>query len=91
MPRINLLPVKAARRRDTAKNELYVVLALLVAVLIGLYGWYGMTGADISEMEQRLAQLFQHIGSVGKQTVTEKNQKDRSRDRTRQAHSAQLK
>ncbi len=71
MPRVNLLPVRAARRRDTAKNEMFAAMGIVVLVLLGLYLWYGSIESDIEDMKQRtdqitrdIEQLTQDVGKV---------------------------
>ena len=61
MPRVNLLPVKAARRRDTAKNELYAVIGIVVLTLVGLYLWYAGQQSELAAMNARLAEANRDI------------------------------
>jgi type IV pilus assembly protein PilN len=64
MPRINLLPVKQARKRDTAKNELLLVVCTILLVLFGLYSWYGHNEDQITWLEDRLKRVETDISSL---------------------------
>ena len=64
MPRINLLPVKAARRVGNARNEIMVFGVVLLVIFGGLYSWYLSVNAEISEMQARIDELAQEIVKV---------------------------
>ena len=67
MPRINLLPIKAARRLDSARNELLVVVALVLTTVVGLVAWYFSVEAEVTEAEQNLTQVQAEIERLGKE------------------------
>jgi type IV pilus assembly protein PilN len=67
MPRINLLPVKAAKRVDTARNELFVFAGAVLMTLVGLYYWYASISSDIDEVNQRIQAIKGDITNVEKQ------------------------
>ena len=54
MPRINLLPVRAARKRDVARNELFMTVGALAGMLFLLFLWYGTVESEIGEIEDSL-------------------------------------
>ncbi len=54
MMRINLLPLRAARRRDTARQELLTLAGVLVAVLVGLFVLSTMNASEIDDWEQQV-------------------------------------
>jgi type IV pilus assembly protein PilN len=66
MPRINLLPVKAAKRVGNARNELLIFAGILAFVLVGLYFWYARVQVDISDMQARLDDLKTEIAKIDK-------------------------
>jgi type IV pilus assembly protein PilN len=73
MIRINLLPIKAARKREYVKQQLILGAVLLVGVIVGLFMWYqGMEGqiadkkADITEAKKKIEQYKKTIGEVEK-------------------------
>lgn len=73
MIKINLLPVRAERRRLGMQQQMLLFGLLLVLVGIGLYYWYSATAAQIhdrrakiSEMETEITQLAAVIAEVDK-------------------------
>lgn len=54
MMRINLLPIKAAKRHDVARNELLMLVAVLVVLILGLYYWYASVAGEIEDLQLRL-------------------------------------
>ena len=64
MPHINLLPVKAARKRDSAKNELFAVIGLIAATMLGLYFWNSSISGDVEELERKLRQVKTEIAGL---------------------------
>ena len=57
MPRINLLPVRAARKVDSARTELLVMGGVLLAVFAGQYYWYASIESELEELEQRTSEI----------------------------------
>lgn len=66
MPRINLLPVRAARQADLARRELGAVAGLLLAVVAGLYAWYLAGEGQIAARQANLDGLHADIARVEK-------------------------
>lgn len=66
MIQINLLPVKARKRRETAKQffSLYL-LSILLAFLVMGYMWYSKNN-DIASFNNRLGQLQQEVNQYAK-------------------------
>lgn len=69
MPRINLLPVKAARRVGNARNELITFAVLIVATVLGLYYWYALVQHDISDVEAQIEETKGEIAKIDKTLV----------------------
>lgn len=70
MPRINLLPVKAAKRVGNARNELLMFAGIFAFVLVALYSWYARVQVEISDMQARSRDLQSEIAKIDK-TVTQ--------------------
>lgn len=66
MPRINLLPVRAARRADSARNEIIGLGLCLCVLLLGLYGWYSHMSSQILDVQNKIAEAKLEIGKVEK-------------------------
>lgn len=71
MIRINLLPVRAARKKETAKQQIAVLVLTLLVVAgigVGVYAYYlakvSATKSDISAAEQESAQLKVKLGEI---------------------------
>jgi type IV pilus assembly protein PilN len=69
MPRINLLPVKAAKRVGNARNEIIMFGAGLLVTVVGLYYWYMLVASDISDMQARIDDLGQEIVKIEKKVT----------------------
>jgi type IV pilus assembly protein PilN len=84
MIRINLLPAKAAKKRDTAQQQ---VLAFFLAILLaggGMYGWYYFTEEEVDEIQnqvtaaqKQLAALKKSAGDLSQYEAREKDLKER--------------
>lgn len=61
MLRINLLPIKAAKKHDTAKQELIGAAGLLLLTAGGLYMWNSSISTDISEAGARITRVNAEI------------------------------
>jgi len=66
MPRINLLPVKAARRRDTARHEMFAMIGLVLMCMVGLYFWYFSLDNEVEELRSRIGRLNAEIAGLEK-------------------------
>src|SRR3954466_15008359 len=71
MIRINLLPVRAAKKREFGRQQLLLFVLLLALAAIGNYFWYGGVSGelakldrDISSTRTEIAQLEKTIGEV---------------------------
>lgn len=66
MPRINLLPVRAARQIGQARRELIVFAGLVLGLLVVLYGWYAATESEIGSAKNRLTDLGVELTALEK-------------------------
>jgi type IV pilus assembly protein PilN len=71
MIRINLLPVRAAKKREFGRQQIVLLGLLLVLVGIGNYFWYSKVDSELSGLDHRIAttradiaQLEKTIGEV---------------------------
>lgn len=71
MIKINLLPVRAAKRKETARQQAVILVATLVLVLLialGAYSYFllriSSTKEEISKSEQELSELKAQIGKI---------------------------
>jgi type IV pilus assembly protein PilN len=54
MMRINLLPIKAERKRDTARQELVILGSILGGIVVLLFLWRTITAAEISDWQEQV-------------------------------------
>jgi len=71
MIKINLLPVRAAKRKETVRQQVVILAGTLLLVLLlalGAYSYYliriNSTQTEISRVEQELAELKVKIGKI---------------------------
>jgi type IV pilus assembly protein PilN len=71
MIRINLLPVRAAKKREFGRQQIVLLALLLVLVAIGNYFWYTRVDSELTRLDRRIAttradiaQLEKTIGEV---------------------------
>jgi type IV pilus assembly protein PilN len=71
MIKINLLPVRATKKKETAKQQLSIFLLTVIAVLLIALGIYSITLAkisaakdEISKSEQEIKRLKEKIGEI---------------------------
>lgn len=64
MMRINLLPVRAARRQGSARQELLILSGILAAVIVGLFTWWTVQTSKISDMQERVERVRTEMESV---------------------------
>lgn len=69
MLRINLLPIKAARRRESARLQMLVGLGVVLLAVLGMVGIHSTKAADLTtlaankkQIDQTIAKLKQEIG-----------------------------
>lgn len=86
MIRINLLPVRAARKKENLKNQLYIFLFSLVLVLVGLFfvdssnkSKIRQLNAEIKKNEAEIDRLKAIIGEVGKLKARKKSLEDKTK------------
>ncbi|RLB58661.1 MAG: hypothetical protein DRI34_04240 [Deltaproteobacteria bacterium] len=69
MIRINLLPIRAAKKREYVKQQLLLFVVLIIGTLVGLYLWYDMVEGEITskkkEIEQIKADIAQYNQAIG--------------------------
>jgi type IV pilus assembly protein PilN len=73
MIKINLLPIKASRKREYVKQQLILAVVLVLGALVGCYMWYSaMSGKiedkkkEITTAQQQIEQYKKAIGEVEK-------------------------
>jgi type IV pilus assembly protein PilN len=71
MIKINLLPVRAAKKKESVRQQLSILFLLIIAVLVIALGFYSFTLAkistaqdEISRSEQDLKRLKEKIGEI---------------------------
>lgn len=69
MLRINLLPTKASKKQATAKNELYLVAASFVVLLVGLYAAYWFQSSEVDTLNGRIATAEAEVAALKKDVV----------------------
>ena len=61
MIKINLLPIKATRKREYVKQQLILGVVLLLGALIGCYMWYSSMGGKIADKKKEIVSAKQQI------------------------------
>lgn len=69
MPRINLLPIKAAQRAENTKKEILFFLLIFICLGGGLYFWHAQGTDQIDIMVQQISQVSTTVKKL-KQDVT---------------------
>jgi type IV pilus assembly protein PilN len=84
MIRINLLPVKAGKKRETGQQQLLAFLFALIVAGVGLFYWYNLVEGDIETLNgqvgaarTQLAQLKKKAGDLSEYEAREKDLKER--------------
>jgi type IV pilus assembly protein PilN len=67
MPRINLLPIKAAKRNKSVRQELIVVVILCVGVMGGLKMWNDSVSQQIRTTRTKVSKIKGDIKSLSKE------------------------
>ncbi len=66
MIKINLLPIKAARKREYVKQQLILALLLIFGTIIGLYLWWNSVDSEIANKQKQIKQAQQQIQQYNK-------------------------
>jgi len=66
MIRINLLPVKAAKKKDLGLRQLTLLIVLVLGALVGNYLWYGGVQRELATKRSQVAKLEQDIKQLEK-------------------------
>ena len=69
MLRINLLPIKAARKHDTAKQELLIVVGGSIVLLAALYFYHGAKADDVATLQTRITTVKKEIHQLKQDVV----------------------
>lgn len=64
MIKINLLPVRAAKKKESARQQLSILLLSVMAVLVIALGFYSFTLAKISTAQDEISKSEQEIKSL---------------------------
>ena len=79
MIRINLLPIRASKKREYGRQQLILLGLLIIIALIGNFFWYQKTERDLQTMDGQIAntktqisQLEKTIGEV--KSITQEKQ-----------------
>lgn len=66
MIRINLLPVKAAQKKEQLRNQLIVVVVVLLITVVGCYTFYSSIQSEISSVKSEIARNNNEIAKLKK-------------------------
>ena len=69
MIKINLLPVKRSKKRETATRELAIGGAIVAVVLVALYIWYAVMESKIGTISERIEKTKRDIKGVEQKIV----------------------
>jgi type IV pilus assembly protein PilN len=69
MLRINLLPIKAAKKGESARQELLAVMGGAIALVAGLYLWNSMVTSDKDETTGKIAIVKKEIAQLKQDVV----------------------
>lgn len=79
MIRINLLPIRQEKRRETVQQQLLAFVGILILVILGCVGWWKLEDNKLQEKkalvaakQQELKQLDKIIGEVNEFTSKKK-------------------
>lgn len=61
MIKINLLPIKATRKREYVKQQLILAVVLMLGALVGCYMWYSSMDGRIADKKKEIASAKQQI------------------------------
>jgi type IV pilus assembly protein PilN len=66
MIRINLLPVRAAKKREFGRQQIVFLVLILVLAGIGNYFWYNKVDGDLTGLDQQIARTRSEIAQLEK-------------------------
>ena len=66
MIRVNLLPVKAAKRREYGRQQLILFVVLIAVEMVGLYLIYASRAEALDEVVEKNGHIQVEIGKLGK-------------------------
>lgn len=70
MIKINLLPIKAARKREYVKQQLTLAAVLVLGAIVGCYMWHNSMSGNISKKKKDIVgarqEIEQHKKAIGK-------------------------
>ncbi|GEM_PF-872630 len=69
MIRVNLLPIRQARRRSEGKTQLFVFAALLGVVLLACAVTYGFASADLDRTTKNVVQFTKDVAAAKKEVA----------------------
>lgn len=69
MLRINLLPRKASKKQTTAKNELYIVTASVLALVLVVYLLHWWRGREVDTLDGKIASAQAEVANLKKDVV----------------------
>lgn len=69
MLRINLLPIKAAKKGETARQELLAMMGGMIVLIALLYVWNSMVSAETDEMIGKISAVKKEIGQLKQDVV----------------------
>src|SRR3954468_10768533 len=76
MIRINLLPVRAAKKREFGRQQIVLFALLMVLAAIGNYFWYGHVSNQLSTLDKQIASSRAEIAQLEKTIGEVKSIKD---------------
>jgi type IV pilus assembly protein PilN len=66
MIRINLLPVRAAKKREFGRQQIVLLALILILAGIGNYFWYSKVDGDLSALDSQIARTRSEIAQLEK-------------------------
>jgi type IV pilus assembly protein PilN len=66
MIRINLLPVRAAKKREFGRQQIVLLALILVLAAIGNYFWYSKVDGELAGLDQQIARTRAEIAQLEK-------------------------
>ena len=76
MIRINLLPVRAAKKREYGRQQIVLFVLLLIIAGIGNFFWYGRVESELSALDRQIASTKAEIAQLEKTIGEVKSIKD---------------